>query len=162
APCVRIGVTTVGAAEATRWAVPCSAALSVTRTRIVAIRHKQPVVHPLLKMSDHRALGARDRDGQGLARRCSELDNIGAVTLRPHDPVLARHRHFFVESPGTVRGFLSLSIATEACGLWDCSEGQLGQPFSRSASAVRIALCCNTVSIAKGYSPVSLCLALFD
>src|SRR5262245_36510694 len=36
--------------------------LSVTKTRIVAIRHEQSVGHSFLEMSDHGTLGAGDRD----------------------------------------------------------------------------------------------------
>jgi hypothetical protein len=60
------------------------------------VRHKQPVGHALLEMPDHRALGGGSRDRQRLARRGPELDNIGAVILRPVDhPVLARQSFLF-------------------------------------------------------------------
>jgi len=52
---------------------------SPATSRLVQIRHKQPVGHAFLEMPDHRALGARNRNRQRLARGRSELDNIGAV-----------------------------------------------------------------------------------
>src|SRR5262249_21374756 len=60
------------------------------------VRHEQPIRHALLEMPDHGRLGSWDRDCQRLACGRSELNDVGAVILRPvdHDPVLAaRRRH---------------------------------------------------------------------
>src|SRR5262249_9848131 len=61
--------------------------------RLLQLRHEQAVGHALLKVPDHRRLACRDRDCQRLARRRSELDDIGPVALRAedHDPVVAGH-----------------------------------------------------------------------
>src|SRR5262249_649959 len=58
------------------------------------VRHEQPIGHSFLKMPDHGCLGSWDRDRQRLACGRSELNDVGAVILRPvdHDPVLAARR----------------------------------------------------------------------
>jgi len=54
-------------------------------------RHKQPVGHAFLKVSDYRCLSPWDRDRERLTCGRSELDDIRAVSLRAvdHDTVLA-------------------------------------------------------------------------
>src|SRR5262249_16304733 len=61
--------------------------------RLLQVRYEQAVGHAVLKVPDHRRLACRDRDCQRLARRRSELDEIGPVALRAqdHDPVFAGH-----------------------------------------------------------------------
>src|SRR5262249_3471654 len=61
--------------------------------RLLQVWHEQAVGHALLKGPDHRRLACRDRDCQRLARRRSELDDIGPIALRAedHDPVVASH-----------------------------------------------------------------------
>src|SRR5262249_26762286 len=56
-------------------------------------RHKQPVGHAFLKVSDYRCLSPGDRDRERLACGRSGLDDVRAIIFRPvdHDPVLARH-----------------------------------------------------------------------
>jgi len=61
-------------------------------------RHKQPVGHALLEVSDYRCLSPGDRGRECLARSRSELDDVRAVSLRAvdHDMVLAAYRRFFL------------------------------------------------------------------
>src|SRR5262245_50514272 len=65
------------------------------------VRHEQPIRHALLEMPDHGRLGSWDRDCQRLASGRSELNDVGAVILRPsdaqvfgcHHPNIATTRH---------------------------------------------------------------------
>src|SRR5262249_61283380 len=61
--------------------------------RLLEARYEQAVGNADLKVPDPRRLACRDRDCQRLARRRSELDDIGPVALRAedHDPVVAGH-----------------------------------------------------------------------
>ena len=58
-------------------------------------------------------LTPRDRDRQRLACGRSDLNDVGAVTLRPvdHDPVLAGHRHFFLLHSSSASRFTAGAFA---------------------------------------------------
>src|SRR5262249_51401286 len=69
--------------------------------------------HKAREMPDHGRLRSWDRYGQRLARGRSELDDVRAIILRPvdHDPVLARHRHFFSPHSSSASRFTAGAFA---------------------------------------------------
>jgi hypothetical protein len=88
------GMGAKGSTSANSWA----------REKFLTERPAPQARSPGLKVFQHRSFAAGHRDCQRIRL---ELDDISAVVLRAedHDPVLARHRHFFLPQSSSASRF---------------------------------------------------------